>query len=154
VRALSGRAAGALLERVGNSHVANLDMWRFQPTSTRIRRALACGESVAGFDDRDAAAVKEYEAKLVSQGAVDFEAMVLRSVDLVQTHPWTLVADRGGGGDLAELLAVQCWPSAPSCWTRSAMSPSARGRGSRGRRTRGRWTRRHPGIGIKFDNRH
>lgn len=88
VRVLSGRAAGALLERIGNSHVANLDMWRFQPTSTRIRRALACGESVRGFDDREVAAVKEYEAKLVSQGAVDFEAMVLRSVDLVQTHSW------------------------------------------------------------------
>ncbi len=88
VRVMSVRAAGALLERIGNSHVANLDTWRFQSTSTRIRRALVCGESVAGFDDREVEAVAEYEAKLVSQGAVDFEAMVLRSVELVQAHPW------------------------------------------------------------------
>lgn len=88
VRVVSARAAGKLLERIGDSHIANLDMWRFQSTSTRIRRALACGESVAGFDDREVAAVREYEERLVSQGAVDFEAMVLRSVDLVQAHPW------------------------------------------------------------------
>ncbi|MCW5805907.1 MAG: ATP-dependent helicase, partial [Deltaproteobacteria bacterium] len=88
VRVISERAAGALLERIASASIADVYMPSFKPTSTRIRRALACGESVAGFDDRDVAAVKRYEAKLVKQGAVDFEAMVLRSVDLVQRHSW------------------------------------------------------------------
>lgn len=88
VRVISERAAGALLERIASAIVPNVYMPSFKPTSTRIRRALACGESVAGFDDLEVSAVKQYEATLVSQGAVDFEAMVLRSVDLVQTHPW------------------------------------------------------------------
>lgn len=88
VRVISERAAGVLLERIASASISDVYMPSFKPTSTRIRRALACGESVAGFDDRQVAAVKQYEAKLVAQGAVDFEAMVLRSVDLVQRHPW------------------------------------------------------------------
>lgn len=88
VRVISERAAGVLLERIASASIPNVYMPSFKPTSTRIRRALACGESVEGFDDREVAVVKQYEAKLISQGAVDFEAMVLRSVDLVQTHPW------------------------------------------------------------------
>lgn len=88
IRVISERAAGVLLERIASASMANVYMPTFKPTSTRIRRALACGESVEGFDDREVAVIKQYEAKLISQGAVDFEAMVLRSVDLVQTHPW------------------------------------------------------------------
>ena len=88
VRVISERAAGVLLDRIANASIANVFMPSFKPTSTKIRRALACSESVSGFDDREVAVVKQYETKLVAQGAVDFEAMVLRSVDLVQRHAW------------------------------------------------------------------
>lgn len=88
VRVISDRAAGAMLERLASASIADVHMPSFKHTSTRIRRALVCNESVKGFEDREVAVVKQYEANLVAQGAVDFEAMVLRSVELVQHHPW------------------------------------------------------------------
>lgn len=51
---------------------------------TSIRRALACGESVDAFDDREVKAAQLYERKLLEEGQVDFEHMVIRALWLVR----------------------------------------------------------------------
>ncbi|MEU0684070.1 ATP-dependent helicase [Streptomyces albogriseolus] len=54
--------------------------------STRIRRALACGEPLDAFDPREVAAARLYEEELTVRGETDFEAMVARALRIVREH--------------------------------------------------------------------
>jgi DNA helicase-2/ATP-dependent DNA helicase PcrA len=56
------------------------------PQSTRIRRALACNESLDSFDPREVQAARLYEEQLLLRSEIDFEAMVTRAVRTVREH--------------------------------------------------------------------
>jgi DNA helicase II / ATP-dependent DNA helicase PcrA len=69
--------------------------WR-QPQITKIRRAIACEESLDVFDHREVSAARLYDQKLVERTAIDFEAMTTRALRLVQdnTHVQDLLQAR------------------------------------------------------------
>lgn len=54
--------------------------------SIRIRRALACDESLDAFDPREVQAARLYEEQLTAREEIDFEAMVTRAVRIVREH--------------------------------------------------------------------
>lgn len=54
--------------------------------STKIRRAIACGEPLNDFDPREVEAARLYETELLDRGEVDFEAMVIRALRIVHEH--------------------------------------------------------------------
>lgn len=54
--------------------------------NTRIRRALACDEPLSIFDPREVQAACLYEERLLAQGVIDFEAMVVRALHIVRQH--------------------------------------------------------------------
>lgn len=54
--------------------------------STRIRRALACGEPLDAFDPREVKAARLYEGQLTTRELIDFEDMVTRAVRIVRKH--------------------------------------------------------------------
>jgi superfamily I DNA/RNA helicase len=86
--------------------------------STKIRRALACSESIDEYDPREVEAAQLYEAQLVDRQKIDFEAMVTRAVEIVTTDshvrdlmqarfPYLLVDEyQDLGGVLHELVVV------------------------------------------------
>ncbi len=80
--------ANALLEEVAREYIPDVYFPFYPATITKLRRAIACDEDVSGFDDRDLLVVPAYEAKLTAQGLVDFEAMVLRALQMVESHAW------------------------------------------------------------------
>lgn len=88
VQVASEKEAESLLEKIGTDNIPNFYMPSFGSRATKMRRAIACGERTSGFDDRELAVVAEYDRTLVKRGIIDFEAMVLRSVELVRKHAW------------------------------------------------------------------
>jgi DNA helicase-2/ATP-dependent DNA helicase PcrA len=62
-----------------------LAQWR-TPTNKRIRRAMACKESLEDFDSREVDAARLYEQQLIEQGLLDFEAMVIRALNIVREN--------------------------------------------------------------------
>lgn len=54
------------------------------PVSTKIRRVIACAESLDEFDEREVAAAKLYEATLEERNEIDYEAMVIRALEVVR----------------------------------------------------------------------
>ncbi|MFG1824250.1 ATP-dependent helicase [Microbispora bryophytorum] len=54
--------------------------------NTRIRRALACNESLDAFDPREVQAARLYEEQLTVREEIDFEAMVTRAVHIVREY--------------------------------------------------------------------
>jgi DNA helicase-2/ATP-dependent DNA helicase PcrA len=85
---LSEKDAERLLEACATKHVPNVYMPSFGSQAIKMRRAIACDERLSGFGDADLEAVRMYDAELMKRGVVDFEAMVLRSVELVRNHAW------------------------------------------------------------------
>ncbi len=59
----------------------------FEATLTRVRRAMACGESLDSFDARHCAVAEHFNAQLANEKAIDFEAMTLEALRIVQTSP-------------------------------------------------------------------
>lgn len=53
---------------------------------TRIRRAIACGEPLVAFDAREVEAAQLYNDRLDALGAIDFEAMVTRALQVVREY--------------------------------------------------------------------
>ncbi|MFH1893812.1 MAG: ATP-dependent helicase [Candidatus Zixiibacteriota bacterium] len=84
----SKQVADALLERIVLRHIPDEYGPSIPATSTRFRRARACKENISGFDDRLAPAIAEYEQALVKEKLVDFEAMVLHALEIIEEHPW------------------------------------------------------------------
>jgi DNA helicase-2/ATP-dependent DNA helicase PcrA len=88
----------------------------FEPTLTRIRRAMACAESLRPFDERHIAVAEHYNATLASEEAVDFEAMTLQALGIVQTsasvrellaarYPWVAIDEyQDLGGPLHQIV--------------------------------------------------
>lgn len=88
----------------------------FDATLTRIRRAMACGESLEPFDERHIAVAEDFNAQLVAEGAVDFEAMTLEALRIVQSsadvrellvarYPWMTVDEyQDLGGPLHQIV--------------------------------------------------
>lgn len=58
----------------------------FKPEITRIRRAVACGESVDGYDKAVKEAAVAYNRALAAQGLLDFEGMVLAALRLIERY--------------------------------------------------------------------
>ena len=56
----------------------------FEPTLTKIRRAIACAESLEPFDERHLAVAEHFNAQLAAEEVVDFEAMTLEALRIVQ----------------------------------------------------------------------
>lgn len=92
----SKRVADQALEQAANQVGPAIYHGGYSATMTRLRRALACGEDVSGFDDRDMQVLARYQDLLAVLGLVDFEDMVLRSVELVTRNLWVarLLASR------------------------------------------------------------
>jgi DNA helicase-2/ATP-dependent DNA helicase PcrA len=64
------RAIQTSLDAVGVGE----DPQNFETTLTRIRRALACAESLDPFDERHVAVAEHFNTQLAAEDAVDFEA--------------------------------------------------------------------------------
>lgn len=88
IHVATDKSALPLLEQVAREHVPDVYFPSYPATITKIRRALACREDTSGFDDRDLKVVPAYEAKLAAKGLVDFEAMVLRALKLLEENAW------------------------------------------------------------------
>jgi DNA helicase II / ATP-dependent DNA helicase PcrA len=86
------RAIQASLDALGVGD----DPQYFDTTLTRIRRAIACHESLEPFDQRHVAVAEHFNAQLASHEAVDFEAMTLEALRIVRTS-----------GDVRELLTAK-----------------------------------------------
>lgn len=68
----------------------------FDGTLTRIRRAIALGESLQAFDERHVEVARLYETVLAARGEVDFETMTLKALAMIETVP-----------DVAELIVAR-----------------------------------------------
>lgn len=68
----------------------------FDGTLTKIRRALALDESLGPFDERHVEVARAYDAALASNGHIDFEAMTLTALRMIETVP-----------DVAELIVAR-----------------------------------------------
>jgi DNA helicase-2/ATP-dependent DNA helicase PcrA len=88
----------------------------FRSTLTKIRRYLACDESVAGFEAREVRAAQYYESLLSRAGVVDFEGIVLQALKVVREDavirdllssrfPWLIVDEyQDLGGPLHQIV--------------------------------------------------
>lgn len=88
----------------------------FDATLTRIRRAMACHESLEPFDERHIAVAEHFNAQLAAEEAVDFEAMTLEALRMVQhsedvrellvaRYPWMAVDEyQDLGGPLHQIV--------------------------------------------------
>ena len=89
----------------------------FETTLTRVRRAMACGESLNSFPPRHCAVAEHFNAQLVSENAVDFEAMTLEALHIVKTsqdvreflvakYPWLAIDEyQDLGGPLHQIVS-------------------------------------------------
>lgn len=68
----------------------------FDGTLTKIRRALALDESLEPFDERHVEVARAYNATLAANAHVDFEAMTLTALHMIDTVP-----------DVAELIVAR-----------------------------------------------
>lgn len=59
----------------------------FDPTLTRIRRAIALNETLAPFDERHIEVAHTYESMLIAEQCVDFEAMTLSALRIIESNP-------------------------------------------------------------------
>ena len=106
---------GESLDRVGA--VGEDPTW-LEPVFTTIRRAIACDEDLSGFEDQRVAAAIAYDELLVEAGAVDFEAMTLSALRLLETevdlrplvvarYPWIAIDEyQDLGGPLHRIVTV------------------------------------------------
>lgn len=88
----------------------------FDATLTRIRRAMACGEPLQPFDERHITVTEHFEAQLAAEEAVDFEAMTLEALRIVESsedvrdllvarYPWIAVDEyQDLGGPLHQIV--------------------------------------------------
>lgn len=84
----------------------------------KIRKALACGESVEHFDDRHVAVARKYDSLLSQAGMLDFDALTFQALRMVRTSeavrdllvarfPWIAVDEyQDLGGVLHTLLMI------------------------------------------------
>ena len=107
------RAIQGSLDALGASENAQF----FEATLTRIRRAMACGESLDSFDARHCAVAEHFNVQLASEKAVDFEAMTLEALRIVKTsqdvreflvakYPWLAIDEfQDLGGPLHQIVS-------------------------------------------------
>lgn len=86
------QAVQAALDAVGVSD----DPQYFDGTLTKIRRALDLDESLEPFDERHVEVARTYNSTLLANGHVDFEAMTLTALRMINTIP-----------DVAELVVAR-----------------------------------------------
>jgi DNA helicase II / ATP-dependent DNA helicase PcrA len=72
------------LEEVGAEYERTV--WE-QPLITRIRRAIGAGYDASGFDEAKVAAASLFDERLAERDLIDYDAMVSRSLALVQRSP-------------------------------------------------------------------
>lgn len=78
-RGLIGRALD--LEGVGE------DPRYFDTTLATIRKAIACDEDLAPFDDRHVLVARRFESLLCEQDVIDFDAMTFEALRLIRSVP-------------------------------------------------------------------
>lgn len=89
----------------------------FEARLTRIRRAMACGESLDPFDERHIAVAEHFTSQLADEEAVDFEAMTLEALHIVESsedvrellvarYPWIAIDEyQDLGGPLHRIVS-------------------------------------------------
>jgi DNA helicase-2/ATP-dependent DNA helicase PcrA len=80
--------AEALMAAALEKHLPEIRAEYYFPDITRFRRAQFCGEDISGFDDRNTAAVAEYNSLLEKAQLIDFEAMVGLALQLIREFSW------------------------------------------------------------------
>ena len=107
------RAIQASLDATG---VDENPQW-FEVTLTRIRRAMACGESLGSFDEAHVSVAEHFNKQLAARETVDFEAMILEALRIVQVsqdvrellvakYPWIAVDEyQDLGGPLHQIVS-------------------------------------------------
>lgn len=76
-----------LRERALNSLGVQEKAQYFDPTLTRIRRDLICGDSVDSYDDRHVEVALEYERLLEEGNWLDFDAMTFEALRILKENP-------------------------------------------------------------------
>ena len=96
IKAAKPKWAQGVLDAVISKHLPKDKPSWHRTTVTRFRRARACGEPVDGFDDEIPKVVSSYEQELARAKCIDFEAMVLFTLEILRKEPWVqdLVAAR------------------------------------------------------------
>jgi DNA helicase-2/ATP-dependent DNA helicase PcrA len=82
---LSGSSAGTLLDRALSSEGHNDSAFWFATRLSLIRKALALGESLDPFDERDVTVARRYEQLLVDAHAIDFDGMVFDALAIIES---------------------------------------------------------------------
>jgi DNA helicase II / ATP-dependent DNA helicase PcrA len=115
----SDKTAGDIAERCLLDAGANFYKVEFEMTTlTKIRRALAAGEGVAGFEDEKVVAAAAFEQALIDQGLIDYEAMVGRALQALQQkselaeiiaarYPWLVVDEYQDLGPVLHRIVVR-----------------------------------------------
>lgn len=93
---LSPRAQVDALRAALDATGVSEDPQYFGVTLTKVRRALALGESLDPFDERHVEVARTYRSLLAAEGSVDFEEMTLTALRLIETMP-----------DVAELIVAR-----------------------------------------------
>lgn len=85
---LGERSKEALLQQCFDElGIADLDAKFRTAASDKIRRAIACEESLDSFDQREVSAARLYETELARRGKTDFEALVVEALRVVSDDP-------------------------------------------------------------------
>lgn len=84
---LSARAQRDAVQAALNAGGVDDSPQYFDGTLTRIRRALALDESLEPFDVRHIEVARIYSKALATSGRVDFEAMTLTALRMIETIP-------------------------------------------------------------------
>jgi DNA helicase-2/ATP-dependent DNA helicase PcrA len=77
-------ALGLLEECLDDAQVYEKATW-VQPLITKIRRSIAAGLDVEGFDEAKTEVARLFEQRLVERNLIDYEAMVGRALELLRT---------------------------------------------------------------------
>jgi len=107
---LSGPSAARLLDRALDIEGHNDTAYWFATRLGLIRKALALGESLEPFDERDVTVARRYQQLLVQAHAIDFDGMVFDALAIIESdavirdllaarYPWLCVdeyQDLGG----------------------------------------------------------
>ena len=93
---LSPKAQAHAVEDALNAAGVSDNPQYFDGTLTKIRRALALDESLEAFDERHVEVARTYNAALAASAHVDFEAMTLTALRMIETNP-----------DVAELIVAR-----------------------------------------------
>jgi DNA helicase-2/ATP-dependent DNA helicase PcrA len=84
---LTAQRQRGFIERALDLEGVGEDPRYFDATLARIRKAIACEEDLAPFDDRHVLVARRFDSLLSEQGVIDFDAMTFEALRLVRNVP-------------------------------------------------------------------